>query len=225
MKVLLVEDDDRVSRFIARGLTEDGHAVTVRADGRDAEDQLRYDPFDVVVLDLMLPGQSGMELLRHIRAGGIDTPVLVLTARDTVEDKVRGFQSGADDYLVKPFAFDELLARLRNLVRRSGSSARSPLRCGPLEVDPHRREARCNGSALELTRREFALIEYLCRNAGRVLSRAQIEQSVWGDEFDRETNVVAVYVSYLRRKLEAAGARGLLETVRGSGYRLREMDE
>jgi DNA-binding response OmpR family regulator len=222
MRILLVEDDERVSRFVARGLSEDGHSVAVRADGRDAEDQLLYESYDVVILDLMLPGQSGMELLRHIRQAGIEVPVLVLTARDSVEDKVRGFQSGADDYLVKPFAFEELLARLHSLVRRNRTVPMATLTCGPLELDLRRHGAMCQGNTLTLTQREFALLECLCRSPGCVLSRTQIEQSVWGDDFDRETNVVAVYVSYLRRKLEAAGASGLLETVRGVGYRLRE---
>jgi len=222
VKVLLVEDDERVSRFIARGLTEDGHSVTIRADGCDAEDQLRFEPYDVVILDLVLPGQSGMEVLRHIRADGIDVPVLVLTARDSLDDKVRGLQSGADDYLVKPFAFEELIARLHSLVRRASGAPPGPLTCGPLQLDQHRRSACCNGQPLTLTQREFTLLEYLCRHAGRVVSRSQIEQGVWGDDFDRETNVVAVYVNYLRRKLEAAGAPDLLETVRGAGYRLKE---
>lgn len=221
MRILLVEDDERVSRFVERGLTEDGHTVTVRADGHDAEDQILYGDFDVVVLDLVLPGQSGLEVLRHIRGAGSRVPVLVLTARDSVEDKVRGLRGGADDYLVKPFAFEELLARLQNLARRRQGGPASMLACGPLTLDLGRHDARCHDRPLELTRREFALLECLCRNAGHVLSRAQLEQSVWGDDFDRDTNVVAVYVSYVRRKLASAGAPDLLETVRGIGYRLR----
>jgi DNA-binding response OmpR family regulator len=222
MRVLLVEDDERVSRFIARGLTEDGHSVTVRSDGLDAEDQVLYESYDVVVLDLMLPGQSGMELLRHVRAAGSAVPVLILTARDALDDKIRGLEGGADDYLVKPFAFEELLARLHVLERRARGASPGPLVCGCLALDAVRHVALCNGHDLALTHTEFRLLEYLCRHAGRTLSRAQIEQSVWGDEHDRESNVVAVYINYLRRKLEQAGASGLIETVRGAGYRLRE---
>lgn len=221
VNILLVEDDERVSRFIERGLREEGHVVTVRADGIDAEDQLVLAEHDVVVLDLMLPGQSGLEVLRHTRARAIDTPILILTARDSLADKVRGLECGADDYLVKPFAFEELLARLRALERRSRGSRTSEMVCGPLRIDGLRRRAFCSGEPLDLTTTEFQLLEYLCRHAGEVVGRAQIEQQVWGDDFDRQSNVVAVYVNYLRRKLEAAGCAGMIETVRGTGYRLR----
>ncbi len=224
MKILLVEDDERLSRFIERGLTEEGHTVVLRTDGRDAEDQLFFEPYDAVILDLMLPGQSGMEVLRHIRSAGIRTPVLILTARDAMEDKLRGLEAGADDYLTKPFAFEELLARLHALARRATGSFEAPLRCGPITVDATRRQALCNGRELSLTHTEFALLEYLCRHTGQVVSRTRIEQQVWGDDYDRSSNVVAVYVNYLRKKLARCGVKGIIETVRGSGYRLRSGD-
>lgn len=221
MKILLVEDDERLSRFIDRGLSEEGHAVVVRADGYDAEDQILFEPYDVVILDLMLPGQSGIEVLRHIRATGVNTPVLILTARDRLEDKVRGLEAGADDYLTKPFQFEELLARLRALARRGQTIAPSVLRFGPIEVDTAKRHATCDGHDMPLTHLEFALLEYMVRHGGEVLSRACLEQHVWGDDYDRGTNVVAVYINYLRKKLNAHGMGNLIETVRGSGYRLR----
>ncbi len=224
MKILLVEDDERLSRFIHRGLTEEGHAVTVRADGNDAEDQIFFEPFDVVVLDLSLPGQTGFEVLRHMRAAGILTPVLILTARDSVHDKVRGLDAGADDYVTKPFAFEELVARLRALGRRAPGAPQSTVHSGPLVVDLARRQAAYGTHELSLTHTEFALLEYLVRHAGRVLSRAQIEQQIWGDEYAGDSNVVAVYVNYLRNKLARCGAPDLIETVRGTGYRLRSPD-
>lgn len=222
MKILLVEDDERVSRFIERGLREEGHRVTLRADGLDAEDQMLLAEYDVVILDLMLPGQSGLEALRHARAHLVDTPVLILTARDSLEDKVRGLENGADDYLVKPFAFDELLARLRALERRRRGALSAEIICGPLRIDRLRRRVSCAGRPLDLTAKEFQLLDYLCHHPGEVLTRTQIEQQVWSDDFDRQSNVVAVYVNYLRRKLAAAGYDGLIETVRGAGYRIRE---
>ena len=224
MKILLVEDDERLSRFIERGLSEEGHTVVLRTDGLDAEDQIFFEAYDAVILDLMLPGQSGMEVLRHVRSAGIRTPVLILTARDELRDKVRGLETGADDYLTKPFAFDELLARLRALERRAGGTLETPIECGPLTVDVARRRAWCSGQELSLTHTEFALLEYLCRHPGRVLTRARIEQHVWGDDYERGSNVVAVYINYVRRKLARCGGAGLIETVRGSGYRLRSVE-
>ena len=221
MKLLLVEDDERLSGFIKRGLTEEGHTVVVRDNGVDAEDQIFFEEYDVAILDIMLPGQSGFEVLRHARAAGITVPVLMLTARDGVADRVRGLDAGADDYLTKPFAFEELLARLRALERRGAGRTANVIQCGPLSLDLARRSATCQGAEISLTHTEYALLEYLCRNAGRLLSRAQIEQQVWGDEYERDSNVVEVYINYLRKKLTACRAAGLIETVRGSGYRLR----
>lgn len=224
MKILLVEDDERVSRFIERGLTEEGHTVVLRVNGHEAEDQIFFASYDVVILDLMLPGQSGIEVLRHVRGAGISTPVLILTARDGLEEKVPGLDAGADDYLTKPFAFEELLARLRALERRGNGSVKSELHVGPLTVSPARYEASCNGEKLSLTHTEFALLAYLCHHPGQMLSRARIEQHVWGDDYDRGSNVVAVYINYLRKKLASVGCRDMIETVRGSGYRLRSVE-
>lgn len=221
MKVLLVEDDVRLSRFVERGLSEEGHTVIVRDNGNDAEDQICLEEYDVVILDLMLPGQSGFEVLRHIRAAGVGTPVIILTARDRLEDKIKGLEAGADDYLTKPFAFDELLARLRAVHRRSVSLVRGTLTCGPLSLDSTSHQIRCNGIDLALTHTEYALMAYLLHNPNRILSRTQLEEHVWGDDYDRATNVVAVYISYLRNKLAAHGYRDLIQTVRGFGYRLR----
>lgn len=222
MKVLLVEDDVRLSRFVERGLSEEGHVVVVRDNGLDAEDQICLEQYDAVILDLMLPGQSGLEVLRHVRAGGITTPVIILTARDRLEDKIRGLEAGADDYVAKPFAFEELLARLRALHRRSeGLSGGGLLSCGPLTLDGMKRQVRCDDVDLALTHTEYALMAYLIHNPNRILSRAQIEQHVWGDDYDRATNVVAVYINYLRKKLDGRGYRDLIQTVRGFGYRLR----
>jgi len=221
MKLLLVEDDIRLSRFVERGLSEEGHVVVVRNNGFDAEDQICLEQYDAVILDLMLPGQSGLEVLRHVRAAGIATPVIILTARDRLEDKIRGLEMGADDYVTKPFAFEELLARLRAVHRRSEGRPGGLLRCGPITVDSVSREVECDGVALALTHTEYALMAYLVQYPNRILSRAQIEQHVWGDDYDRATNVVAVYINYLRNKLAAAGHRDLIETVRGLGYRLR----
>jgi len=221
MRILLVEDDDRLSGFMERGLTEEGFMVTTRTDGYDAEDQATLVEHDVVILDLGLPGQSGLEVLRHIRAAGIQTPVLVLTARDQLADKVRGLDLGADDYLTKPFDFEELLARVRALGRRGERLVLPEIACGPIRMNPAKRSAWCGGCGLTLTHTEFELLQFLCEHPGIVLTRARIEAHVWGVEHDRRTNVVAVYVNYLRKKLSRCSCGGLIETVRGAGYRMR----
>lgn len=221
MKILLVEDDIRLSRFIARGLAEEGHTVVVRDNGVDAEDQICLEQYDIVILDLMLPGQSGLEVLRHTRGAGVTTPIIILTACDRLEDKVKGLEAGADDYVTKPFAFEELLARLRALQRRTDGVTSSALTCGPITIDTVNRQVLCKGINLQLTHTEYTLMTYLAHNPNRILGRAQIEQQIWGDDFDRSTNVVAVYINYLRNKLAAHGQRDIIETVRGFGYRLR----
>lgn len=221
MKILLVEDDIRLSRFIERGLSEEGHTVIVRDNGYDAEDQICLEEYDVVILDLMLTGQSGFEVLRHVRSAGIATPIIILTARDRLEDKIKGLEAGADDYLTKPFAFEELLARLRALHRRNLGTLGSTLTCGPLTLDSAFHQIRCDGNELALTHTEYTLMAYLIHNPNRILSRTQIEEHVWGNDYDRTTNVVAVYINYLRKKLAACGYRNLIQTVRGFGYRLQ----
>jgi DNA-binding response OmpR family regulator len=222
MRILVVEDERKVASFIRQGLEEEGHAVELAADGAEALDlALEGPPFDLVVLDLMLPKRDGFAVLRTLRERGVTTPVLVLTARDSVGDKVTGFDLGADDYLTKPFAFEELLARVRALLRRGADRRLAPLRLADLTLDPATRTVTRGARRLELTTREYALLEYFLRNAGRVLTRPMIAEHVWGLDFDSESNVIDVYVGYLRRKIDGEGEPRLLHTVRGAGYVLK----
>ncbi len=225
MRILLVEDDRKVASFIHKGLEEEGYAVDVAEDGETGLlmglDRLH----DLILLDVMLPKKPGFQVLRELRQARVTTPVLLLTARDTVEDKVQGLDAGADDYLTKPFAFAELLARVRALLRRR-ADARSPkLEIADLVVDPATRSVTRGGRPITLTNREYALLEYFLRNPGRVLSRAMIAEHVWDYDFDTGTNVIDVYVNYLRKKIDAGHTSRLLHTVRGAGYVLRESPE
>jgi len=225
MRILVVEDERKVASFVRQGLQEEGHAVEVAADGAAALEMLEEAPaYDLVILDLMLPKRDGFEVLKALRQQKSQTPVLVLTARDTVSDKVRGLDLGADDYLTKPFAFDEFLARVRALLRR-GSGQRAPVfKLDDLSLDPATRQVTRGARRITLTAREYALLEYFLRNVGRVLTRPMIAQHVWGLDFDTESNIIDVYVGYLRRKIDAAGDRRLLHTVRGAGYVLKADD-
>ena len=221
MRILVVEDERKVAAFIRQGLLEEGHAVEVAADGGAALEAIAQGPpFDLLVLDVMLPKRDGFDVLRTIRSQGVPTPVLLLTARDGVADKVTGLDLGADDYLAKPFAFEEFLARVRALLRRGGGRAEPVLRVADLRLDPATRAVMRGRRRITLTAREYALLEYFMRSAGRVLSRPMITQHVWGMDFDPESNIVDVYVGYLRRKIDADGEPGLLHTVRGAGYML-----
>src|SRR5436309_12638099 len=223
MRILVVEDDRKVASFIRKGLEEEGHAVEVAADGDEAVERAADgSAWDLVVLDVMLPKRDGFSVLKALRADGMKAPVLMLTARDAVSDRVAGLDSGADDYLTKPFAFEELLARVRALLRRGGDRASAVLRVGDLTLDPATREVRRGTRRVSLTAREYTLLEYFMRSAGRVLSRPMLAQHVWGLDFDSESNVVDVYVGYLRRRIEASGERKLLHTVRGAGYVLKD---
>jgi DNA-binding response OmpR family regulator len=225
MRILVVEDERKVAKFIRQGLEEEGHAVEVAADGVTALDLLLdAPPYDLVVLDLMLPGRDGLGVLRSLRERSIDTPVLVLTARDALPDRVRGLDLGADDYLTKPFAFEEFLARVRALLRRTPARRDPVLRVGDLTLDPATRAVARGRRRITLTTREHALLEYFMRNTGRVLTRPMIAEHVWGLDFDRESNIVDVYVGYLRRKIDGDGEPRLLHTVRGAGYTLKEPD-
>ena len=222
MRILVVEDERKVANFIRQGLAEEGHSVEVAADGEAALDMiLEGPPPDLVVLDLMLPKVDGFAILRAIRRRRVDTPVLILTARDSIADKVRGLDLGADDYLTKPFAFDEFLARVRALLRR-GAVAAPVLTVADLTLDPSTREVRRGARRITLTVREHALLEYFMRHAGRVLTRPMLAEHVWGLDFDPESNIVDVYVGYLRRKIDGPGEARLLHTVRGAGYVLGE---
>ncbi len=222
MRVLLVEDEKRIAGFIKQGLQEEQYAVDVVFDGESALDLPSGAEYDLIVLDVMLPKKDGVEVCRALRERGERTPVLMLTARDAVEDRVRGLDSGADDYLVKPFAFAELLARIRALLRRGSAITSTQIRVGDLVLDTLTRRATRGDRTVELTAREYALLEYLMRNAGQVLSRTQILNHLWNYDFLGSSNVVDVYIGYLRRKIDEGFPTRLLRTVRGSGYRIEE---
>ncbi len=219
MRILVVEDSPRISGFLRKGLSEEGYVVETAADGDAGFEKARSQQFDAAVVDLMLPGRGGIELLRDLRSTGSRLPVLLLTARDRIEDKVEGLDAGADDYLTKPFDFTELMARLRALLRRSGGAPAPVLRAAALELDPAKREVRLAGEPVSLTPKEFALLEYLLRNPNRPLSRATLMEHVWGIRFDPGTNVVDVFINALRNKLDPE--RSLIHTVRGVGYMVK----
>jgi len=222
MRILVVEDERKVASFIRQGLEEEGYAVDVASDGAAAVDlALGGTPYDLIVLDVMLPKRDGLAVLRALREHRMAVPVLLLTARDSVPDKVTGLDLGADDYLTKPFAFEEFLARVRVLLRR-GTAQRTPvLQLADLRLDPATRQVTRGGRAISLTVREYALLEYFLRNAGRVLTRPMLAEHVWGIDFDPESNVIDVYVGYLRRKIDLPGETRLLHTARGAGYVLQ----
>lgn len=222
-KLLLVEDDPRVAGFLRRGLEAEGYVVDVAGNGRDGLARARTQEYGLIVLDRMLPQLDGLELCRRLRAERCESLVLMLTARDALPDKVEGLQSGADDYLTKPFAFDELLARVAALLRR-GRSRPAPevLRVGDLTLDPASRRAIRGGREIPLTVREFALLRYLMANAGTVVSRARLLSDVWRYDFDPGTKLVDVYVRYLRQKIDVGAAKPLIHTVRGFGYMIAE---
>jgi heavy metal response regulator len=222
MRILVVEDEEKVASFIRKGLMEEHYAVDVALDGEEGLSMAQLSPYDLLILDLMLPKLDGYRLLQRLRSDGVEIPVLVLTARDGVGDKVRGLDLGADDYLTKPFAFAELLARVRALLRR-GKPQRLPiLKVADLTLDPATRRVARGGSPIELTAKEYALLEYLMRHTGQVLTRTMISEHVWDQTFDSYTNVIDVYVNYLRKKIDQGFEPKLIHTVRGVGYSLRE---
>jgi two-component system OmpR family response regulator len=223
MRVLVVEDDPEISRFIVRGLTEERCVVDLVEDGPSAIDMAAAEEYDAVVLDLMLPGANGFEVCRQLRARGVDTPIIMVTARDALSDRVAGLDGGADDYLVKPFAFDELLARLRAVARRGRTRHMTHvLRYGPIAFDPVAHRADVNGRPLTLTATEYRLLEFLIRRAEAIVTRDQLAQHVWGGEYDPVSNNADVYVGYVRRKLAALAPEPLIHTVRGLGYMLKQ---
>jgi DNA-binding response OmpR family regulator len=222
MRILLVEDEAKVASFAARSLQAEGHTVEMAGEGESARAVLAAASFDLIILDLMLPGVDGITLCRELRARGDTTPILMLTARDAVKDRVQGLDSGADDYLTKPFALEELLARVRALLRRPRQVQPARLQIGDLMIDTYSRRVWRGEREVPLSAKEYALLTYLMANPDRVLSRPMIEEAVWGFDFHCATNVVDVYIGLLRRKLEAGGEPRLIHTVRSMGYVLRD---
>jgi DNA-binding response OmpR family regulator len=220
MRVLVVEDEPDIAQFICQGLGESGYAVDLATDGLSGLDYLLAANYDLLLLDILLPKLDGLQVLSQLRKQGLSTPVLLLTACDTLEDRIKGLDAGADDYLVKPFAFSELLARIRALLRRPPLQLDAVLQVGTLQMDTLRREVLRSGRAIALSPREFALLEYLMRHTDQVLTRTQLVEHVWNFDFPGDFKVVDVYIGYLRRKLERDGNSGLIHTVRGVGYRL-----
>ncbi|HLJ54390.1 MAG TPA: response regulator transcription factor [Chthonomonadaceae bacterium] len=223
MRVLVVEDEEKVASFVRKGLEQCAYTVDVATNGDDAIELASISEYDAIVLDLMLPGRDGLSVVRELRSHGNAVPVLALTARGALEDRIQGLDSGCDDYLPKPFAFDELLARLRALMRRQAGGGRPPrMEYAGLTLDPVTRAVARDGRPIELTNKEYALLELLLRRPGNVHTRTAILESVWGYDFDAGSNVLEVYINFLRKKIDVPGAKKLLHTVRGVGYVLRE---
>jgi heavy metal response regulator len=220
MRVLLVEDEQKIADFIRKGLSEHGYAVDVAYDGDEAVDWPTVAAFDVIILDVMLPLRDGIEVCSVLRQQGVRTPILMLTAKDAVEDRVRGLDSGADDYLVKPFAFAELLARLRALTRRQPAVLGAVLQVGDLVLDTATRKVARGGTPINLTTREYGILEYLMRHPNQVLTRTMIAEHVWNYDFDNASNVIDVHIRNLRRKIDDRFPTKLIQTVRGAGYRI-----
>jgi DNA-binding response OmpR family regulator len=223
MHILLVEDEAKVARFIKEGLTAEGYDVQIAADGKVGEKKALSGGFDLILLDVLLPKKNGFEVLRTIRNQSIRTPVLMLTARSTTEDIVQGLDHGADDYLTKPFAFNELLARIRSILRRQRNS-HTTFRIADLQLDTLTRKATRSGTTIELTAREYALLEHLMRNQNRLITRQQLAKEIWGFNFDPGTNIIDVYINHLRKKIDQAYEKKLLHTERGKGYYISEKD-
>ena len=222
MKMLIVEDDRKVAGFIEMGLREEGYAVDVAKDGDEATMLAHVNDYDAILLDLMLPKKNGIQVTTELRREGLNTPILMLTARDATEDVVRGLNAGADDYLTKPFKFDELLARVRALLRRGGAARLERLAYGPLEMDRLKHQVYANGASLDLTAREFSLLEHFLLYPEDVIRRTELLEKVWDMHFDPESNVVDVHIGNLRSKLRDAGCEDFIQTVRGVGFCLKQ---
>lgn len=222
MRILVVEDEEKVLRFIRKGFKEHGFCVDTATEGREGFFLATSEQYDCIILDIMLPNLNGYEVLAHIRGKGKKTPVLFLTAKDTVDDRVKGLEAGADDYLVKPFAFSELLARVRALMRRGSPGEVTTFSAAELTLDSVKRQVKCKGKTLELTPKEFTLLQYLMERKGEVVTRTMLSENVWGYHFDSMTNVIDVHITNLRKKIEETGAKPLIHTLRGVGYVLKE---
>jgi DNA-binding response OmpR family regulator len=225
MRILVVEDDAKMAELLHRGLSREGHSVTVAHDGNQGLQKAQSQNFDTILLDIMLPGIDGLAVARRLRSGGVRTPILMLTSRDSAQDIVRGLDIGADDYLTKPFSFEVLTARLRVIERRIGSDAKSILHVSDLALNSETHEVHRRGKPISLTRTEYVLLEYLMRRAGRVVSRDSLIEAVWGIDREVGHNAVDVFIFQLRSKLETGGAGRLIQTVRGFGYTLRESED
>lgn len=222
MRILVVEDEKKIADFIKRGLKEEGYAVDVAYDGQEGRLLAKTNPYDLILLDLMLPKIDGLSLCKQMKSEGIPAPVIMLTAKDTVRDKVAGLDSGADDYLTKPFAFEELLARIRAVLRKKDAKSVTRFQVDDLVLDLVTHKVTRAGKEITLTAKEYALLEYLMRNAGSVVTRTMISEHVWDVNFDTFTNVIDVYVNYLRNKIDADFENKLIHTVRGRGYVIKE---
>lgn len=225
MRILVVEDEKKVANFLKHGLEEERYVVETVHDGVDGLHLARDKSFDAILLDVMLPGIDGFEILRRLREDNVNTPILMLTAKGSTEDKIEGLDLGADDYLPKPFSFDELAARLRALLRRSSDEKTTKLKCADLILDTVTHIATRNNKEIELTTKEYALLEYLMRNKNRILSRSTITQHVWKHTFDPESNIIDVYIKRLRTKLGMEEQNSIIQSIRGVGYRIRENKE
>jgi DNA-binding response OmpR family regulator len=221
MRILVVDDDRRLCSIVKRGLVEEAYAVDVAHDGEDGQYLAEVNPYDLIILDIMMPKRDGLEVCRNLRAGNISTPIMMLTAKDTVEDRVKGLDIGADDYVVKPFAFSELLARVRALLRREGPLKSAELKIGELTLNTRTRELRKGNKIIELTTKEYTILEYLMRHPGILVTRTMIEEHAWDYDFDSLSNLVDVYIRRLRRKMDEGEEGSIIQTIRGAGYRLR----
>jgi heavy metal response regulator len=222
MKILLVEDEKKVASFIKRGLEEEHFTVDVAYDGESGEFMALTSEYDLIILDILLPKKNGFEVLKSLRANGIQTPILILTAKGSIDDKVEGLNSGADDYLTKPFAFAELIARIRSLLRRTSSEKSNIIKVADLELDTVKHIAKRGEKIIELTAREYSLLEYFMRNKGRVLTRTMIAEHIWDYHFDTGSNIIDVYVRRLRKKIDEGFPKKLIHTIRGVGYIIKE---
>jgi len=221
MRILVIEDEKKIADFIKRGLKEEGYAVDASYDGENGLFLAKTNDYDLILLDLMLPKLDGITLCRKLREAKVSTPIIMLTAKDAVREKVIGLDAGADDYLTKPFAFEELLARIRAILRKKNGAEATKLEVGDLSLDLHTHKVTRGGKEIELTAKEYALLEYLMRNSGSIVTRTMISEHVWDIDFDTFTNVIDVYINYLRNKIDTGHSKKLIQTVRGRGYILK----